>query len=199
MRWLVALAACCGCTQALALGCAATSARGAPRRAVQARRWHAPCMQAGSNQEETIAELEARLEALKRAEAEAEAAEVATVASPGAPPESIEGTLTEVAGGFDLTTMSNRKKVASVQGPAPEELLSEAWKESEDGDGAGFPLVQAAGAIALAIGLVAFSQVPIGQDTTDLSSFGGRAPTLETPMQIKARYETLGIYEEGSE
>ena len=101
--------------------------------------------------------------------------------------------------GFDAATLSMRKKVATEQGAAPEELLSEAWKESEDGDGAGFPLVQAAGAIALAIGLVAFSQVPIGQDTTDLSSFGGRAPTLETPMQIKARYETLGIYEEGSE
>ena len=191
MRWLAALVSCCSCAQVLAFGCTPVAgrwARASPEAC--ARRCGVSYMQSGSNQDE-IAELEARLEALKQAEAEAV---VAKEAAPVEDMDGVEGAMTEMSGGFDVTTMSSRKKVASMQGPAPEELLSEAWKESEAGSG-GIPIVQAAGAVAVAIGLVAFSQVPIGQETTDLSSFGGRTPTLETPTQIKARYETLGIYD----
>merc|ERR1712046_402791 len=86
--------------------------------------------------------------------------------------ETTDGPTVEVADGFDFTTFSSRKKVAAVQGPTPEELLSEAWKEEETEPG-GASVVQIIIGVLVAVGLAAFSQVPVGQDTTDLASFGG--------------------------
>ena len=140
---------------------------------------------ADSNEE--IAELEARLAALKQAEA-AKAAE-AEEAEARAWVDAAKSRDVEPSGpgaeSFDASTMSVRKKVANIDGPPPDELLSESWKEAED---AGFdvgPVLKGAAAAAV---LFAFSLVPAGNNI-DLQP----TPTIESPAEIKARYERLGI------
>ena len=132
-----------------------------------------------------IAALEAKLASLKRAKAEEAAAEVADNAAP----------MEEVTDGFDFATLSSRKKVASIKTAAPSELLSEAWKEEEPSDSSngagGLPIVQIAGAAVVAVALLAFSQVPVGSQNVDPVTYGGRDTRLETPDEIKARYEKV--------
>lgn len=141
--------------------------------------------------EEEIAQLEAKLKEAK--ERQAAEAEVKLLE------DQIELKVVERAGGFDAATLSMRKKVAIEQGAAPEELLSEAWKEQGDvakDEGIQLPFGVIGGALALA-GLIAFSQVPIGQDTVQEVTYGGKATPVETAAQIKARY--AGIEEDEAE
>lgn len=130
-----------------------------------------------------IAELEQRLAELKRTEAAQAAAAASAAAAEAA---------VEAPGGFDLATMSMRKKVAAVKTPAPEELLSESWKAGEVDDGSegsgSLGLVQIAGGAALALAVLAFSQVPVGQQNLDPATYGGYERAVETPSQIAARY-----------
>lgn len=134
--------------------------------------------------EDEIAQLEARLQAAK--ERQAAEAEVKLL-------EDEIGTLktVEKPGGFDSSTLSMRKKVAIEQGAAPEELLSEAWKEQGNAaadTGMKLPFGAIGGALALA-GIIAFSQVPIGKDTVSEVTYGGKVTPVETAAQIRARYE----------
>ena len=140
--------------------------------------------------DDEIAALEAKL-AQKKAEKAAAEAEV-EVAEEEFTPTGQE----DVATGFDWTTMSARKKVATIQTDAtPEGLLSEAWKEEEPSDSSngagGLPIVQIAGAAVVAVALLAFSQVPVGSQNVDPVTYGGRDTRLETPDEIKARYEKV--------
>ena len=135
-----------------------------------------------SGDDEEIAALEERLAGLKRAKEE----EASAAARADAPP------MAEVKPGFDVSTLSSRKKVAAEQVGAPEELLSEAWKEEET-PAAGINLSTIGTAVGLVLALVRFAQVPIGQDTLDLSTYGGKEVRLETSQEIRARYEALGV------
>ena len=140
--------------------------------------------------DDDIAALEAKLASLKRVKAEEAAAEaaVASAAEMAANAEAME----EVSDGFDFATLSSRKKVATIKTAAPSELLSEAWKEDDsDSDGEGLPIVQIVGAGILAVALIAFSQIPVGSSNVDPVTYGGRDARLETPAEIKARYEKV--------
>jgi uncharacterized protein HemX len=100
-----------------------------------------------------------------------------------------------------LKRLKEEKAVLEQQQQPEEELeeqvdiemfLSEEWKEKEvaekgtnDG-GAGTGLVGVLGAIALALGFVLFSQVPIGQE--DLSKYSAiKAPTQQIDLGDKNR------------
>ena len=132
--------------------------------------------------DDEVAALEKRLAELKgKKDAEEAAAE------------GIKGTPVELKRGFDPTTLSNRRKVATEQGEVLEELLSEAWKdEAAAAGGGGLPIVQVAGGALLVLALIAFAQVPIGQDDVAPVTYGGASTPIETPAQIKARYEAGG-------
>ena len=138
--------------------------------------------------DDEIADLERKLKELKETkQAEEETAEL---------PEVVK---VEVKDGFDMTTLSMRKKVA-VSG-APEvasELLSESWKEQDaapggGGDGGGLPIAQIAGGLLFAVALFAFAQVPVGQENLPEVTYGGKATRAETADEIRARYEKLGL------
>ena len=140
--------------------------------------------------EDEIAALEAKLkEAKERQVAEAEVKLLE---------DQIELKTVERAEGFDASTLSMRKKVATEQGDVLEELLSEAWKEQGDiaKDECGLPFGAIGGALALA-GLIAFSQVPVGKDTVSEVTYGGKVTPVETAAQIRARY--AGVEEDEAE
>ena len=145
-----------------------------------------------SSTEDEIAQLEKRLAELKEAEVEGVKAEEAAAFADRALVD-----LGDDSGGFDFTTLSSRKKVTATKGPAPEELLSESWKEADAtqvGEEGGLPIVQVAGGLLLAVALVAFSQVPVGSNNMDPATYGGVQGKVESAAQIKARYEALGGY-----
>ena len=82
---------------------------------------------------------------------------------------------------------------SAMRGVAPPpELLSEAWKDGAagggGGDDAGGVVARVAIAAALAAALVAFSQVPIGQDALPEVTSGSTNPAVESPSQIAGRY-----------
>ena len=120
--------------------------------------------------DDEIAALEARLAALKEKQAAAAVAApepVTTAEAAGATEEvaAAEAKLAELKGGFDMTTLSNRKRVAAIQDSAmPTELLSESWKEEDDDSGGGGGLVVGIGGVVAAVALLALSQVPVGSN-----------------------------------
>lgn len=137
--------------------------------------------------DDEIAALEEKLAALKRAKEDAATEqETAAVAAAAAP-------MVDVDEGFDWTTMSSRKKVASIQGAAPGELLSEAWKDEDSAseEAGSLGLAQIVGGVITTIALIAFAQVPVGQSGLDSVTYGGKEARLETPAEIRARYEKL--------
>lgn len=141
-----------------------------------------------------IAALEARLAELKRKEDEAAAIEAEATS--------------ETGGGYDLDPLASVNSVSDLDPLASrrEELygvgLNEGMKAKEmaeggegEGGGGGGGLVQVVGGIAAVIGLIAFSQVPVG--TVSVETYGGAASLekvsgvyekVETPDQIRARY-----------
>jgi hypothetical protein len=141
-----------------------------------------------------IAELEARLAELKAAEAAKAAAEAEEAAERQ---RLADEAARRAAGlddnaGFDFATLSSRKKVAATRTSAPNELLSESWKEADSaGEGGGLPVLQIVGALAVAIGLIAFAQVPIGEQNLDPVTYGGKASRVESPDEIKARFAAV--------
>jgi len=157
----------------------------APVRSLALRSTSPRC--AGSEDEiavlrEKLARLEAEAVAEEKAVAEEE------VPSPTEPP--LAGV--EVQEGFDLATFSSRKKVAAIKDAAPIELLSESWKEEEQPEGGGaLGLPQLAGGLVLLVALIFFAQVPIGADTVDSVTYGGKQTRVETPAEIRARYERI--------
>ena len=140
--------------------------------------------------DDEISALEEKLAALKQSKKEEEVLQTAQAAAERVP-------MVEVDDGFDWTTMSSRKKVAAMQSAAPGELLSEAWKESEtdgpsaDGEGGGFNLVAIVGAVLVTVGFIAFAQVPVGQTNLDTVTYGGKTTRVESPDEIRARYQQL--------
>jgi hypothetical protein len=145
-------------------------------------------LMSGASEQDEIAELESRLANLKKAQEE----ELAAAALAEA--EASGKRIVEATEGFDPTTLSNRKRVATSSGPAPEELLSEAWKEieeeSRDGEG-GLPLASLGGGLALLVGLFVFAQVPIGQEL-DPATYNTANVPLESSAKIRQRYESVG-------
>lgn len=165
-------------------------------RSISRRLGGAPAMN-----EDEIAELETKLAALKAAEKEkadadaalASAAEVAARAAE-APPARPSGTSPSELEpeGFDVSTLSARKKVATIKERPPEELLSEAWKEADDSDGEGAGgLVPVVGGVIFALLLVVLAQVP-----SDGSGGQVAPPPLPTASQIRAQYEEAGALEQ---
>mmetsp|Transcript_26995 Transcript_26995/g.84449 ORF Transcript_26995/g.84449 Transcript_26995/m.84449 type:complete len:199 (+) Transcript_26995:82-678(+) len=142
-----------------------------------------PRLSAGEADDE-IAALEAKLAEAKRAKEEAERARLREEAEVRRAAAELSGDLDE---GFDFNTLSSRKKVAAVKAPPPPEFLSESWKEEEAGEGGGLGLVNLAGGAALVLGLIAFSQVPVGSNL-DLATYGGGTVAVESPEQIRQRY-----------
>ena len=55
----------------------------------------------------------------------------------------------------------------------------------------GLPLAQIVGGGILALLIVVFSQVPVGQEGLDTVTYGGKDTRLETPDEIRARYERI--------
>eukprot|EP00563_Minutocellus_polymorphus_P020537 CAMPEP_0197717482 /NCGR_PEP_ID=MMETSP1434-20131217/1995_1 /TAXON_ID=265543 /ORGANISM="Minutocellus polymorphus, Strain CCMP3303" /LENGTH=147 /DNA_ID=CAMNT_0043302011 /DNA_START=174 /DNA_END=617 /DNA_ORIENTATION=+ len=65
--------------------------------------------------------------------------------------------------GFDMNTY--RKRVANIKEPPPGEFLSEAWKESvEEQAGLGNTLKTLGIGFGIVLALVAFSQIPVGDE-----------------------------------
>ena len=137
--------------------------------------------------EDEIAELEEKLARAKAAAAakaeEDERAAMAAAAAARAAAVERGDDLNE----FDAATLSFRKKVAATQLAPPDELLSEAWKESTE-DGVAF---DAGGAIKLGlvtIGIIALALIPTGDQNV------GQAPAapLPTAQQIRSKYEGIG-------
>jgi len=158
-----------------------------------------------------IAELEKLLTELKRAEAEKQAVEEAARLKEAAAREQDAAVSLVSEPEFDLTTMSSRRKVATVKAAPPAEFLSESWKESESGDesgvgitsgdGGGLPIAQIGGGLLALVLLFVFAQVPIGQTELDKVTYGGAPTRLESTDEIRARYEfvtggQLGQFEE---
>ena len=113
--------------------------------------------------DDEIKALEARLAELKEKQAAAVAASEASDATEVA---ATEAKLAELKDGFDMTTLSNRKRVAAIQDSAPIELLSESWKEEEedDSEGGGGLAVGLGGVLGGIVLFVALSLVPVGSD-----------------------------------
>ena len=123
--------------------------------------------------EEEIAELEARLAGLKKAkEEEAEAERLASI---------VPLTADEVKE-FDATTFSYRKKVANVkEANIADELLSESWKEEEGAPGIGGFVLPIVGAAVI---FVALALVPSGNNEIYV---GSQPVMLESADSIRAR------------
>ncbi|KAL3918813.1 MAG: hypothetical protein SGARI_007359, partial [Bacillariaceae sp.] len=70
-------------------------------------------------------------------------------------------------------------------------FLSEGWKEKETAESGGGGLTGIIGAVALVLGLLAFSQVPIGQE--DLSKYSAiKAPTEQIDLGDLNRARNAG-------
>merc|ERR1712174_145626 len=112
------------------------------------------------DKEKEIAELEEQLAQLKAdSSVDVEASTDSSTEKKGGvtlPPE-----ITEPVDEFDMNAY--RKRVANVKEQPPAEFLTEAWKESEDSEMGGVIKNLALG-IGAIVFLVAFSQVPIGDE-----------------------------------
>lgn len=156
---------------------------------------------APSMSQDEIAELEAKLAALKEAEKEKAAADAALASAEEVAARAAEATPARPSGtspteldpeGFDVSTLSARKKVAVIKERPPEELLSEAWKEADESDGSGGGgLAPVVGGVIFAILLVVLAQIP-----TDGSAGQVAPPPLPTASQIRAQYEDVGALED---
>jgi len=144
-----------------------------------------------------IAELEAKLAELKRTEEEKKQAEIAAANLEWQRKrmEALQEGGEDEDGSFDFATLSSRKKVAAVKSQAPDELLSEAWKEAEEDGEGGIGLVQILGGVVAAVALIAFSQVPIGQNVDEVT-YGGVAPQAQSPDEIRKLYESKGLLDD---
>ena len=140
----------------------------------------------GSETSEEIAALEAKLKALKIAEAEKDALRARDAAAYEA-----ENALSgDEVKEFDPTTLSFRKKVANTRVAPPSELLSESWKESDDKEaasegGGGMGIV---GPVIGILGLIAFSFVPIGNVDIEV---GEQRVAVESTAAIRERYSVV--------
>mmetsp|Transcript_22489 Transcript_22489/g.48834 ORF Transcript_22489/g.48834 Transcript_22489/m.48834 type:complete len:186 (+) Transcript_22489:121-678(+) len=119
---------------------------------------------AGSDKELEIAELEERLAQLKAEEASAPVAAALTGEGDD------DDTRVEIPpassapdDSFDMNVY--RKRVANIKEPPPGEFLSEAWKESvEEQPGVGDTLKTLGLGLGIVLALVAFSQIPVGDE-----------------------------------
>lgn len=145
------------------------------------------------DKEEEIKTLEARLAELKRQEdAEAASPEGAEAADLMDQPSPAPSDPADPAG-FDATTLSYRKRVSAVKATPPSEFLSEAWKEADEpadaeGSGAAVPLIGTALSVVV---FIALAQIPVASELTSFYDGRGSQP-VESPAQIRARYEALG-------
>ena len=72
---------------------------------------------------------------------------------------------------FDMRTLSMREKVSTyARPPEDSELLSEAWKENDPdvNESDGLSLTGVLGGIGLLIGLLAFAQIPVGDQNVSI-------------------------------
>eukprot|EP00320_Phaeocystis_rex_P014676 CAMPEP_0119075298 /NCGR_PEP_ID=MMETSP1178-20130426/79018_1 /TAXON_ID=33656 /ORGANISM="unid sp, Strain CCMP2000" /LENGTH=185 /DNA_ID=CAMNT_0007057511 /DNA_START=18 /DNA_END=575 /DNA_ORIENTATION=+ len=126
--------------------------------------------------EEEIAELEARLAELKKAKEEEEEAARLAARVPLSAEEVKE---------FDATTFSYRKKVANVKDAnIASELLSESWKEEEEAPSIGGSVLPVVGGVLL---FVVLALVPSGAGDNYIQ-VGDQNVQYESPEQIRARY-----------
>ena len=111
------------------------------------------------DKEQEIAELEERLAALRgEGSGVGDAAAVA-----GEDDELPPNTLAPDDDSFDMNAY--RKRVANIKEPPPGEFLSEAWKESvEEQPGLGDTLKTLGIGLGVVLALLAFSQIPIGDE-----------------------------------
>lgn len=120
---------------------------------------------AGSDKEQEIAELEERLAQLK---AEKESAPAVAAFTGEGDDDNIMRVETPPTSstpddGFDMNAY--RKRVANIKEPPPGEFLSEAWKESvEEQPGVGDTLKTLGLGLGIVLALVAFSQIPVGDE-----------------------------------
>ena len=109
------------------------------------------------DKEQEIAELEERLAALR-----GEGSDVGDAAVAEEDDELPPNTLAP-DDGFDMNAY--RKRVANIKEPPPGEFLSEAWKESvEEQPGLGDTLKTLGIGAGIVLALLAFSQIPIGDE-----------------------------------
>ena len=164
--------------QSLAAG--AVHVRGSPQPLLPGRRCYGITM--GEEEPDDIATLEARLAELKeKKKAEEELAEAGNVGT----------RKVEMPEGFDVTTLSNRKKVlfSTQESQAPIELLSESWKEQDpaeaaEGESGGINLV---GIAVAAVLFVVFAQISTPNEI-DPITYGTSTVQVETPDQIRERF-----------
>mmetsp|Transcript_10459 Transcript_10459/g.34540 ORF Transcript_10459/g.34540 Transcript_10459/m.34540 type:complete len:166 (-) Transcript_10459:336-833(-) len=90
---------------------------------------------------------------------------------------------------FDVSTLSSRQKIANMRQP-PKELLSEAWKESEEEAASLAPLLAGASAFLVFL-FVAFAQVPVGNDVASFTYDKGQK--VLSPQDIAKKYKQLGL------
>lgn len=116
----------------------------------------------GGDKEREIAALEERLAEL-RGEGSSEGDAVAAATSALEEDEELPPDTMAPDDGFDMNAY--RKRVANIKEPPPGEFLSEAWKESvEDQPGLGGTLKTLGIGAGIILALVAFSQIPIGDE-----------------------------------
>mmetsp|Transcript_18484 Transcript_18484/g.27922 ORF Transcript_18484/g.27922 Transcript_18484/m.27922 type:complete len:184 (-) Transcript_18484:203-754(-) len=109
-----------------------------------------------SDNDDEIADLEEKLRQLKiQKKREAEEASIAT-------------TTTTTISAVDASTSLKTPKVTNTPEPMLE-MLSESWKEGEASDKSSSPILTIALTVVGIVALVAFSQVPVGQE--DLSKY----------------------------
>lgn len=114
------------------------------------------------DKEREIASLEERLAEL-RGEGSSEGDAVAAATSALEEDEELPPDTMSPDDGFDMNAY--RKRVANIKEPPPGEFLSEAWKESvEDQPGLDDTLKTLGIGAGIILALVAFSQIPIGDD-----------------------------------
>eukprot|EP00614_Pseudopedinella_elastica_P013170 CAMPEP_0172615678 /NCGR_PEP_ID=MMETSP1068-20121228/61811_1 /TAXON_ID=35684 /ORGANISM="Pseudopedinella elastica, Strain CCMP716" /LENGTH=145 /DNA_ID=CAMNT_0013420895 /DNA_START=81 /DNA_END=518 /DNA_ORIENTATION=- len=135
--------------------------------------------------DDEILELEERLAKLKRERELVESVKASEAMDSAAvqAPEPVS----PVAAKFDQGTLSVRNKVANIKSAPPKEFVTEAWKEEEASGGS---LVSVIGGVLLAVVLVVFAQIPVGNDVSvGIPANDGREQRLLTPEEIKAKYE----------
>ena len=110
------------------------------------------------DKEQEIAELEERLAALR-----GEGSDVGDAAVAEEDDELPPNTMAPDDDSFDMNAY--RKRVANIKEPPPGEFLSEAWKESvEEQPGLGDTLKTLGIGVGVVLALLAFSQIPIGDE-----------------------------------
>ena len=110
------------------------------------------------DKEQEIAELEERLAALR-----GEGPDVGDAAAVAEEDDELPPNTLAPDDGFDMNAY--RKRVANIKEPPPGEFLSEAWKESvEEQPGLGDTLKTLGIGAGIVLALLAFSQIPIGDE-----------------------------------